>query len=137
MQWNDFYVYVFKFFKKKHKKVVDEFIKTIIACHFLQKNSHVIMKYLNIRFQIFFNEILKKNFQFKITDIVSNNRIEIMIIFMNFHKLRMLLSIIRSRILSIIKTRKWLFWIQILLFSRQTFILTIVISLNKIILYFN
>ena len=50
------------FKKKKHEEIVDEFVKTIIVCHFLQKNSHVVTKYLNIYFQIFFNEILKKKF---------------------------------------------------------------------------
>ena len=62
MQWNDLYAHIFKFLKKKHEKVINEFVKTIIAYRFLQKNSHIITKYLNIHFQIFFNEILKKKF---------------------------------------------------------------------------
>ena len=62
MQWNDLYAHVFEFLKKKHEEIVDKFVKTIIACRFLQKNSHVVTKYLNIRFRIFFNEVLKKKF---------------------------------------------------------------------------
>ena len=62
MQWNDLYAHAFKFLKKKYEEVVNELVKTIIACRFLQKNPHVVTKYLNIRFQIFFNEVLKKKF---------------------------------------------------------------------------
>jgi hypothetical protein len=62
MQWNDLYthmleydVYLNAIEKKKHR----------LMFRLLQENFHVVIEYLNRRFRLFFEKILKKKFEIK------------------------------------------------------------------------
>jgi hypothetical protein len=62
MQWNDLYIHMLEY---------DVYLNTIVKQKYrlmfrlLQKNSHVVIEYLNRRFRLFFEKILKKKFEIK------------------------------------------------------------------------
>jgi hypothetical protein len=60
MQWNDLYMHMFEYNvyfneQKKHR----------LMFYLLQKNSHVVIQYLNRRSRLFFEKILRKKFEIK------------------------------------------------------------------------
>ncbi len=62
MQWNDLYTHMFEYDvyfnaieKEKHR----------LMFRLLQENSHVVIEYLNRRFRLFFEKILRKKFEIK------------------------------------------------------------------------
>ncbi len=62
MQWNDLYIHMLEY--DVYLNAIEKKKHWLIFC-LLQKNSHVVIEYLNRRFRLFFEKILKKKFEIK------------------------------------------------------------------------